>query len=380
MSIPDIRDYDKILCTPADVWEFSLIPDNIVDAIVTSIPFEMMRHYSDNPEDLGNFQGRDFIEKLEPVIWEWSRLLKRTGNLFVNFQPQTVGGALSPTAWLLPQILSKSFHIVQELTVLKSNAMPSNDPKRLKPSVERVYHCVIDRSAYVVFKDAIRRPSRWADRDNRPWKYSDKGADPGSALCPALERIRRMSEKDVLTRLLGEDGDVLTIAKTQNQSTIHPAKMADEVARWLILYGSPPGGMVADNFCGSGTTLTQAKALGRHFIGGDLNPAYVRQAETALAQVQFGHLLDPAMPEPARIRPAPRQDAPGALKRPLLACRHCGRDFEPRKGWQAFCSPNCRFHHHNEKRRKDDKEAHARRSRPVTAPKPQDAIQLDEPA
>jgi site-specific DNA-methyltransferase (adenine-specific) len=359
----------------------ALIPDDCIDCIVTSIPFEMMRHYSDDSEDLGNYQGRDFIEKLVPVIQECRRLLKPTGNLFLNFQPQTVGGALSPTSWLLPQALAANgLYIVQALAVLKTNAMPSNDPKRLKPSVEHVYHCVKDLAEYLVFKDAIRRPALWAQRDNRPWKYSAKGADPGSVIFPALERIRRMSEREVLTNLLGEDGNVLTIAKTQNQSIVHPAKMADEVAQWLITYGSPVGGVVADNFCGSGTTLIQAKALGRHYLGGDLNHVYVAQAEAALAQVQFGQLLDPTAPEPIRTRPAPRQDAPGASSKPLLTCRHCGASFEPHKGWQAFCSDVCRFKHHNANRRKHDQETDARRDRPTSTPKPQDGLRLDQSA
>jgi site-specific DNA-methyltransferase (adenine-specific) len=259
----------------------------------THPPFEQMKTYSDSPADFGNYQGKEFIARLEPVIREWHRLLKPTGNLFLNFQPQTINGVLSPAAWLLPEALTRlGFHIVQILTVLKTNSMPQNDAKRFKNACECVYHAVKDPEAYVVDKAAVAVPSLWAGKDKRSWKYRPEGGDRGNWLCPALERLNQLTVKDVVTMAIGEQSDVLLIAKTQNQSTVHPGKMSDEVARFLVLYGCPPGGIVCDNFCGAGTSLIQAKLAGRHYLGGDLNPTYVAQAEAALAQVQFGQLLN----------------------------------------------------------------------------------------
>jgi site-specific DNA-methyltransferase (adenine-specific) len=47
-----------------------------------------------------------------------------------------------------------------------------------------------------------------------------------------------------------------------------------------------PGDVVLDPFLGTGTTAIAAKALGRHFVGVELDPEYVRIAKTKLAQVQ----------------------------------------------------------------------------------------------
>jgi site-specific DNA-methyltransferase (adenine-specific) len=44
-------------------------------------------------------------------------------------------------------------------------------------------------------------------------------------------------------------------------------------------------GVVLDPFCGSGTTCAVAKALGRHFIGIDINPQYVEMARQRVARV-----------------------------------------------------------------------------------------------
>jgi site-specific DNA-methyltransferase (adenine-specific) len=43
---------------------------------------------------------------------------------------------------------------------------------------------------------------------------------------------------------------------------------------------------VLDPFCGSGTTCLAAKRLERHFVGYEINPDYVRLAESRLADLQ----------------------------------------------------------------------------------------------
>jgi DNA modification methylase len=348
---------DRVVVAAADA--LAHVPDDCIDAWITSIPYESMKRYSDDPRDLGNSASADeFIAKLVPVISQWRRTMKQTGGLFLNFQPQSLGGVLSPTLWLLPQALvANGLFIVQELTIIKTNAMPQNDPRLVRRSVEKVFHAVRDPAAYRVFKPAILRPSYWAGRDRRKHKYSRDGADPGSVICPALERLRYMSEKDVLTAIIGEDGDTLAIAKTQNQITTHPAKMADEVARWLINYGSPPEGTVGDSFCGGGTSLTQARGLGRHVVGSDLNAQYVEQSREALSKVSFGEYLPLSAPPKSSDtgRPGPRAAAVRHNK--PKKCPQCQNEFIPTTGWQKFCSGPCRYQSNNDRRRNHDDQA-----------------------
>jgi DNA modification methylase len=51
-----------------------------------------------------------------------------------------------------------------------------------------------------------------------------------------------------------------------------------------ILAGCPPGGTVLDPFMGSGTTAMTAAALGRQYIGFELNPAYIEIAEKRIQE------------------------------------------------------------------------------------------------
>ena len=54
------------------------------------------------------------------------------------------------------------------------------------------------------------------------------------------------------------------------------------VPRNLMLRYSKPGEQILDQFMGSGTTLIEAKLLGRHGIGVDINPQAVSISETNL--------------------------------------------------------------------------------------------------
>ncbi len=58
---------------------------------------------------------------------------------------------------------------------------------------------------------------------------------------------------------------------------------APQLARNIIEMYSEPGEVVLDPMAGGGTTLIEAKLLGRRFIGADINPAAVKLCEQATA-------------------------------------------------------------------------------------------------
>ncbi len=62
------------------------------------------------------------------------------------------------------------------------------------------------------------------------------------------------------------------IAMRLHQLDKYPAKMIPHMARFLIERVSEPGDTVLDPFCGTGTVVREALALGRNAIGLDVNP------------------------------------------------------------------------------------------------------------
>jgi len=74
---------------------------------------------------------------------------------------------------------------------------------------------------------------------------------------------------------------VWTIA-TQPFPEAHFATFPEALVEPCIRAGCPGGGIVLDPFMGSGTTALVAKKLNRHFLGIELNPAYIEIANRRL--------------------------------------------------------------------------------------------------
>jgi len=75
---------------------------------------------------------------------------------------------------------------------------------------------------------------------------------------------------------------------TSGYDGAHYAVFPAELARRCIAAGCPEGGTVLDPFVGSGTVPDVARRMGRHAIGIDLNPAYLREhAAARLAQLSL---------------------------------------------------------------------------------------------
>lgn len=68
----------------------------------------------------------------------------------------------------------------------------------------------------------------------------------------------------------------------------YPAKYIPQIPRKLIEQLSSPGDVILDPFCGSGTTLVEALAAGRHAIGLDANPlaCLISRAKTSRAEMK----------------------------------------------------------------------------------------------
>jgi len=71
---------------------------------------------------------------------------------------------------------------------------------------------------------------------------------------------------------------------------------APQLARNVIEMYSEPGEVVLDPMAGGGTTLIEAKLLGRRFIGADINPAAVKLCEQATA-FEIEELMNPRTQE-----------------------------------------------------------------------------------
>jgi site-specific DNA-methyltransferase (adenine-specific) len=66
----------------------------------------------------------------------------------------------------------------------------------------------------------------------------------------------------------------------------HPTVKPIELMRWLVRLACPPGGLVLDCFCGSGTSGVAAMLEHRRFLGIEREPEYVTIARARIAHWQ----------------------------------------------------------------------------------------------
>lgn len=74
------------------------------------------------------------------------------------------------------------------------------------------------------------------------------------------------------------------VARLHSERTGYPTQKPEALMERIILASSNPGDLVADFFCGSGTTPLMAARLGRRFIASDITWRAIHTARTRLVQ------------------------------------------------------------------------------------------------
>jgi modification methylase len=86
---------------------------------------------------------------------------------------------------------------------------------------------------------------------------------------------------------------------------VHPTQKPEALLYRIIMSSTKPGDIILDPFFGSGTTGAVAKKLGRHYIGIERDPAYVRHAKKRLAEIasapEAEFLITPSKRDEPRI-------------------------------------------------------------------------------
>lgn len=108
----------------------------------------------------------------------------------------------------------------------------------------------------------------------------------------------RIKGDDVYETSINEKGvkanDVWTISVINSQADErigYPTQKPEALLERIIKASSNEGDLVADFFCGSGTTLVVAKSLGRHFFGCDTSPRAVKLTDERILKVQLGSVV-----------------------------------------------------------------------------------------
>ncbi|MBA7666032.1 hypothetical protein ES703_74107 [subsurface metagenome] len=117
----------------------------------------------------------------------------------------------------------------------------------------------------------------------------DKAMKEGRILFTSsgLPRIKRYLDEKVGNYLgdLWTDDEVAPISANSTERVDFDTQKPEALLKRIILASSNPGGIVADFFCGSGTTLAVAEKLGRRWIGSDLSKFAIQVTRKRLLDI-----------------------------------------------------------------------------------------------
>ncbi len=173
------------------------------------------------------------------------RLLKPHGTLWVI-------GTYHNVFRIGSAIQDLGFWILNDVIWRKTNPMPNFRGRRFTNAHETLIWCARERGARHRFNYRAMKHLNDDLQMRSDWLLP---------LCTGPERLRSNGRK------------------------AHPTQKPEALLHRCILSATNPGDLVLDPFLGSGTTAAVAKRLGRHWIGIERDPDYVRLAGARIASV-----------------------------------------------------------------------------------------------
>lgn len=239
------------------------LPDETVDMILTSPPYDNLRAY------------KGFSWDFEGIAQRSYQVLKQGGVLVWVVGDGVVGGSETLTSFRQALYFKSIGFRVHQTLIFHDPGTAFPDPTRYTRQAEYMFVFSKGKPKTIHLQT---QPNRWAG-DRRP---------------PGAVKVQRENDGSMSSRVrkpvkdYGVMGNVWTIGTGHGKSTAdaiafdHPAMFPEELARRHIATWTGSGDLVLDYFMGSGTTAKVARAMGRHYIGCDIAPDYVSLARERL--------------------------------------------------------------------------------------------------
>lgn len=232
------------------------LPDASVDLIFADPPYylqlsrELFRpnltkvHAVDDDWDkFTNF--KDYDDFTSKWLEACRRVLKDTGTLWVigsYHNIYRVGAILQDLG----------YWILNDVIWIKDNPMPNFRGVRFTNAHETLIWAQKKKGSRYTFNHRAMKTLNGDLQMRSDWHLP---------LCTGMERIRENGEK------------------------VHTTQKPEGLLYRILVASSNPGDVILDPFFGTGTTGAVAKKLGRHYIGIEKNPDYVRVARERIAAV-----------------------------------------------------------------------------------------------
>lgn len=246
---------NKIVC--ADSLEhLKTLPDNCIDLIFTSPPYNFGLEYEDDQDDDAK-KWEHYFSTLFAIFDECIRVLKYSGRIVVNVQP--LFSDYIPTHHVISNyFMSKKLIWKGEIIWEKNNYNCKYTSWGSWKSPSNPYLKYTWEFVEVFCKGEMKKPGRAEDADILPEEF----------------------KKWVVAKW--------SVAPERNMKQFgHPAMFPEELALRVIKLFSYAGDIVLDPFNGVGTTTLVARLNNRRYLGIDISDEYCKKAVDRLESYLF---------------------------------------------------------------------------------------------
>jgi adenine-specific DNA-methyltransferase len=243
-SIPNLDQISLTDCRDL----LSELPDECVDLVVTSPPYNLGKEYE------ARVALQEYVEGQRTVIRECARVLKASGSIFWQV------GSFSDKGQLIPLDI-RFFPVLEEVGLLPRNRImwirQHGLHARKKFSARHETILWFSKSdGYQFNLDPIRVPQKYQG------KTFHKGDRRGELSCNPDGK---------------NPGDIWSFRNVKHnheEQTVHPCQFPEDLVARIMLCTTRPGDIVLDPYMGTGTTAVVAQDFDRHFVGAELDPGY----------------------------------------------------------------------------------------------------------
>lgn len=259
-----IIEINKVYCVD-NLELMRQIPSESIDLIYCDILYNTGKKFKDYDDNLGSTQ--DAIEWYRPRIIEMKRILKDTGQIYLHMDFR-----LSHyIKVLLDEVFGEKNFINEIIWAYRTGGVSKKYFQRKHDNILR-YSKTDKYTHNPLFEKSYLESQKTVDVKSPSSKKWDLKRD-------SVGVYRDVHMRDVW--------NINIIYNQDKQAVGYNTQKPKELLERIIKSSSNKGDIVADFFCGSGTTGVVAKELGRNYIMCDINPKAVEVSEERLGEFKI---------------------------------------------------------------------------------------------
>ncbi len=250
------------------------MPDNFIDLVITSPPYDDMRSYNNNIKK-SNFNYNGYTFPFEEIAKELFRIIKEGGIVVWVVGDKTINGNETGTSFRQALYFKDcGFSLFDTMIYLK--------PPRGAVGNNYTYWQTFEYM-FILSKGSVKTINLIRDRKNKESRKGDSGT----------KRLQNGNLMKLKRGGYGEFGRRTNVweynigsghSASDGFAHKHPAVFPEKLVHDHIVSWSNTGDLVYDPMMGSGTVAKMCIANNRNYIGSEIDSSYCRIAEERTSQ------------------------------------------------------------------------------------------------